>query len=117
MILGRVSIIPVSKNLINPFIIAVILPAFPMGTITALFFISYSKSCAISYENDSWPSMRHAFFEFNKATLYFSDKSSTTFMQSSNTPGISNTCAPLPNGWESCWGVTFLWGRRTADLM
>ena len=37
-------------------------------------------------------------------------------MQSSNTPGISNTFAPLPNGWESCCPVTFLWGSKTADL-
>ena len=37
-------------------------------------------------------------------------------MQSSNTPGISITVAPLPSGCDSCWGVTLPCGSRTADL-
>ena len=36
-------------------------------------------------------------------------------MQSSKTPGISRTLAPLPRGWASCWGVTLPWGRSTAE--
>ena len=44
-----------------------------------------------------------------------SARASTTFMQSSKTPGISRTRAPLPRGWASCWGVTLPWGRITAE--
>ncbi len=37
-------------------------------------------------------------------------------MQSSNTPGISSTVAPLPSGCESCCGVTLPWGSSTTDF-